>query len=187
MRSRRSAALGLWAALTYSSAVLIHGAIHAAGSQSFVLESPAHGVMLVSALALLAGVAVPLGFVGPARERRRRLALVRADLGPPRPALAALWCAFQVVLAAGIFAVEGAGLDQERIVVAIACGLGALLLSLFLFRRARERVVAILAAFAAAIDTAKPLPPARRSAPRRVGTPLSYRLFVPNRPPPLAV
>ncbi|HWT05723.1 MAG TPA: hypothetical protein VN224_08195, partial [Xanthomonadales bacterium] len=57
--------------------------------------------------------------------------------------------------------------------------------SAFLFRAARERVVALLAAFAAAADQTIAPPPLRRLALRPARATVPYRLFVPNRPPPL--
>ena len=112
--------------------------------------------MLAAALGMLVAVAVPLGLVGLARERRRRLALVRAGLGPVTPALAAFGLLVQGVLALLLLGAEGASLDPERLVTALGCGLLALLVSAFLFRAARDRVVALLEAFAAAVTTGLP-------------------------------
>ncbi|HEY6233749.1 MAG TPA: hypothetical protein VIW69_01435 [Candidatus Elarobacter sp.] len=182
----RTAAYGLWAALTFSCAVLVHGVIHAVGAQAFVWDSPAHAVMLAAALGMLAAVAVPLGLAGPARERRRRLALVRARLGPPTPATAAFGLLTQAGIAFLLLAAEGASLEPGRLAMALACGLLALLCSAFLFRATRDRIVAVLAAFAAAADKATAPPPARRLALRPARATVPYRLFVPNRPPPLA-
>jgi hypothetical protein len=181
----RSAAFGLWAALTFSCAVLVHGVIHAVGARAFVWDSPAHLVMLAAALGMLAAVAVPLGLVGPARERRRRLALVRARLGPPTAATAAFGLLTQAAVAGSLFGAEGTSLEPGRLAMALACGLVALLCSAFLFRATRERVVALLAAFAAALDQATAPPPMRRLALRPARATVPYRLFVPNRPPPL--
>jgi len=181
----RSAAFGLWAALTFSCAVVVHGVVHAVGAQAFVWDSPAHVVMLAAALGLLAAVAAPLGLVGRARERRRRLALVRARLGPFTPATAAFGALTQAGIAALLLAAEGASLEPGRLAMALACGLVALICSAFLFRAARDRVVAVLAAFAAAADLATPPPAPRRLALRPARATVPYRLFVPNRPPPL--
>ena len=184
MSPRRRAAFGLWAALTFSSAVLVHGVIHAAGARAFVWDSPAHAVMLVAALGLLAAVAGPLGLVGPARERRRRLALVRAGLGPVTPAVAAFGLLTQAAVAALLFAAENAALDPERVATAVLCGLIALLCSAFLFRAARDRFVALLVALAQTLAPAIPRASLRRRAVRPLRTTLPYRLFRPTRPPP---
>jgi hypothetical protein len=184
MSPRRGAALGLWAALTFSAAVLVHGVVHAVGARTFVWDSPAHGVMLAAALALLAAVAAPLGLVGPASERRRRLALVRAALGPVTPGLAAFGLATQALLAALLLAAEGASLEPDRLALALLCGLIALLCSAFLFRAARDRVVGLLVALVAALTPAAPRTALRRFAPRPLAATDRYRLFVPNRPPP---
>jgi hypothetical protein len=181
----RSAAFGLWAALTFSCAVLVHGVIHAVGAQAFVWDSPAHVVMLAVALGLLAAVAAPLGLVGPARERRRRLALVRARLGPPGLATAAFGALTQAAVAVLLLVAEGASLEPARLAIALACGLVALACSAFLFRATRDRIVALLAAFAAAADKATAPPRLRRLALRPARATVPYRLFVPNRPPPL--
>jgi hypothetical protein len=181
----RSAAFGLWAALTFSCAVLVHGVVHAVGAQAFVWDSPAHAVMLAAALGMLAAVAVPLGLVGPARERRRRLALVRARLGPRTAGTAAFGLVTQAAIAGLLLAAEGAALEPARLAMALACGLVALLCSAFVFRATRDRVVALLAAFAATTDTATAPPPLRRLALRPAPATVPYRLFVPNRPPPL--
>jgi hypothetical protein len=183
----RAAAFGLWAALTFSCAVLVHGVIHAVGAaQAFVWDSPAHLVMLAAALAMLAAVAGPLGLAGPASERRRRLALVRARLGPPTAMTAAFGLVVQGAVAVLLLAAEGAALDPERLATAFVCGLLALLFSALVFRAGRDRVVALLAAFAAALDhVAAPLVfRCRALRPARATVP--YRLFMPNRPPPLA-
>jgi hypothetical protein len=181
----RTAAFGLWAALTYSCAVLVHGVIHAVGTRTFVWDSPAHAVMLAAALALLGAVAVPLGLVGPARERRRRLALVRARLGTLTLATAALGLVTQAGIAGLLLAAEGASLEPGRLALALVCGLVALLCSAWLFRAGPDRFVAILAAFAAVADKAAAPPPRRRLALRPARATVPYRLFIPNRPPPL--
>jgi hypothetical protein len=181
----RAAAFGLWAALTFSCAVLVHGVIHAVGARTFVWDSPAHGVMLAVALGLLGAVAAPLGLVGPARERRRRLALVRARLGALTPATAALGLLTQAGIAGLLLAAEGATLEPGRLALALACGLVALLCSAWLFRAGRERFVAVLAAFAATADKATAPPTRRRLALRPARATVPYRLFIPNRPPPL--
>jgi hypothetical protein len=184
MSSRRRAALGLWAALTFSAAVLVHGVVHAVGARTFAWDSPAHGVMLLGALALLAAVAAPLGLVGPARERRRRLALVRAGLGPVTPHLALYGLLTQAGLAAALLAAENAALEPDRLALAVLCGLVALLCTGFLFRATRDRVVALLVALTEALAPAGPRAALRRRAVRPVRATLPYRLFRPNRPPP---
>ena len=184
MRSQRQAAFGLWAALTFSCAVVVHGVIHAAGDHTFVWDSPAHVVMLVAALAMLAGVALPLGLVGRARERRRRMALVRAGLGPMRPALIVFGLAVQAGLAVALLAAEGATIEPDRLVVTLLCGFVALLCSGFLFRATRDRVIELLTRLIESVAPASPRATLRRRAPRRAAATITYRLFVPNRPPP---
>jgi hypothetical protein len=186
MTPQRRAAFGLWAALTFSFALLVHGAIHAAGGESFVWDSPDHLVMLAAAFGLLGSVAVPLGLVGPARERRRRLALVRAMLGPVTPRVVAFGMLVQAALAVLLFAPEGVTFEPDRIAQAIVSGLIALLCSAFLFRATRDRVVALLSALVTALAPAPPRATLRRRAPRPARATVPYRLFVPNRPPPLA-
>lgn len=183
---RRLAALALRAALTYFCAVLVHGAVHAAGSRSFALESPAHVVMLLTALAGLLGAAYALGVFAPAAERRRRLALNRASLPLHGPAAIAATVAGQGFLAAALFLPEGTGLDPQRLLLAVVCGLLALVLTTVLFAARSRGVVNLLAAFFALRE--------RRVAPLtfhvrtacRVRTSAPSRLFVPNRPPPIA-
>jgi hypothetical protein len=184
MSSQRRAAVGLWTALTFSSAVLVHAVVHAVGAQAFVWDSPAHVAMLLAAVALLAGTAVPLGLIGPARERRRRLGLVRAGLRGDGPPLVGIGLLMQAGIAALLLAAEGAALDPERLGLALFCGLIALLASAFLFRTARERVVALLVALAAAIDPPLDRAALRRTLRRPARATVPFRLFVPNRPPP---
>lgn len=186
MIPRRHAALALRGALTFSCAVLVHGAVHAVGARSFVWDSPAHGIMLACALALLGAVAVPLGLVGPPAERRRRLALTRSALGPLSPGGLAAGIAGQAAIAAALLGAEGAVLAPDRLLPALASGLIALLCTTLLLAAGGERVVALLAALAtASARPAAPPAPRRRPAPGpRSSAP--YRLFVPNRPPPLA-
>ncbi|MDB5026869.1 MAG: hypothetical protein JWO66_558 [Candidatus Eremiobacteraeota bacterium] len=185
MSPRRRAAFGLWSALTFSSAVLVHGVVHAAGSPLFVWDSAAHVAMIAAALGLLAGVAAPLGLTGPARERRRRLSLVRAGLGPLTPRIVISGLAIQACVAGLLFAGEGSALQPERLAQALVCGLVALLCSAFLFRATRDRVVALLIALAAEPAPAAGCAAARyRSTPRPAASTVHYSLFVPNRPPP---
>ena len=182
----RPAAFGLWAALTFSCAVLVHGVIHAAGARAFVWDSPAHLVMSAVALGLLIAVAAPLGLVGRASERRRRLALVRARLGPITPATMVFGALTQAGVAALLFVPEGTSLEPGRLAMALGCGLVALFCTAFLFRAARVRVVAVLASFAAVADQATAPRPICRPALRPARAAVPYRLFVPTRPPPLA-
>jgi hypothetical protein len=184
MAPRRRAAIGIWIALTFSSAVLVHGVIHAIGARAFVWDSPAHAAMLLAALAMLAAVAGPLGVVGPAGERRRRLALIRAGLGPVGPALTGFGLATQAAIAAALFGAEGVSLDPERLVMALVCGLIALFCSSFLFRATRDRVVAVLLALAATAETSVSRIASRRRRRRPAHATIPYRLFVPTRPPP---
>lgn len=186
MTPRRRAAFALRGALTFSCAVLVHGAVHAVGARSFVWDSPAHGLMLAAALALLAVVAVPLGLIGPPRERRRRLALVRAALGPLGPRGWAAGIAGQAAIAAALLGAEGASLAPERLLPALLSGLLALLCTTLLLAAGGERVVALLIALATTgVRPPAPATARRRLAPRlRAADP--YRLFVPTRPPPLA-
>jgi ABC-type proline/glycine betaine transport system permease subunit len=186
MPPRRRAAFGLWIALTFSCGVLVHGVVHAAGERSFEWDSPQHAVMSLVALALLAAVAVPLGLVGTRRERRRRLALVRASLGPATPRVVAFGVAAQAVLAVLLFAPEGVFLDSDRLLQGLLCGLVALLCSAFLFRATRDRVVGLLTALVTALASVLPRTTLRRRAPRPARATVPYRLFIPNRPPPLA-
>ena len=181
----RTAAFGLWAALTFSCSVVVHGVIHAVGSQAFVWDSPAHAVMLAVALGLLGAVGAPLGLVGRARERRRRIALVRAQIGPLTAGTAIFGAVVQAGVAGLLLVAEGTSLEPARLALALACGLAALICSAFVFRATRDRVVALLFAFAAAADQQTAPPPPRRVAPRPARATVPYRLFVPNRPPPL--
>jgi len=184
MRPQRQAAFGLWAALTFSCAVVVHGVIHAAGNHAFVWDSPAHVVMLIAALVMLAGVALPLGLIGSAGERRRRLALVRAGLGPVRPALVVFGLAVQAGLAVALLAAEGAAIEPDRLVVTLVCGFVALVCSGFVFRATRDRVIELLTRLIESVAPAPARATLRRHAPRRAFATVAYRLFVPSRPPP---
>ena len=92
----------------------------------------------------------------------------------------------QAALAVLLFAPEGAFLDPDRLVQAVFCGLVALLCSAFLFRVTRDRVVALLTALVTVLAPALPRSTLRRRAPRPARATVPYRLFIPNRPPPLA-
>jgi hypothetical protein len=172
--------------LTFSSAVLVHGVVHAVGAGAFVWDSPAHVVMLVAALGLLAAIAVPLGLVGSRSERRRRLALVRAGLGLPSLGRTGFVLVSQAAVAASLLAAEGAVLDPERLLLALGCGLVALLCSALLFRATRERVIALLTTLVTVVADATRPPAPRRLSLRPARATVPYRLFVPNRPPPFA-
>jgi purine-cytosine permease-like protein len=184
MRPQRLAAFGLWAGLTFSCAVGVHGVIHAVGDRGFVLDSPAHVLELAVALGLLGAVAAPLGLIGAPRERRRRLALVRAGLGRPGPALVLFSLALQGGIAVALMAAEGAAVEPDRLAVTLLCGLLALLCSAFVFRATRDRVVALLARLVESAAPAAPRATLRTFVPRLAAATVPYRLFVPNRPPP---
>ena len=80
---------------------------------------------------------------------------------------------------------EGASLEPERLVLALACGLVALLASAFVFRATRDRVVALLVALAAATGPSVPRTVLLRASPAHgASATVLYRLFVLNRPPP---
>ena len=187
MSSRRRAALGLWVALTFSFAVLVHGVIHAAGSGGFVWDSPFHVVLGTVALVLLAAACARLGLAAPAAERRRRIALVRADLRPFSRGTVLFGAVAQLAIALLILLPEGVSLDPDRTVAAALAGLVALVLSALLLRAARDRVVALLVAVVANVAPA----PAPRTARRRgahcvAHAGIAFRLFAPNRAPPLS-
>lgn len=186
MPPRRIVALGLRGALAYCCAVLVHGVVHALGSRTFQPDSAAHIVMTLIAVALLAAIAVPLGLGSAPPERRRRLALVRAALGPPSLARFATDLVVQGVLALLLLVAEGASLAPDRLVIALAWGLLALLLSTSLLTKGGEHVIALLVALVAPARTRKTASrAAQRASYRRICEP--YQLFVPNRPPPVAV
>ena len=109
---------------------------------------------------------------------------MRAGLGPLTVGQAGFAALSQAAVAALLLAAEGAALEPERLLVALFCGLVALLCSTLLFRATRERVVALLTALVAAVaDTTRP-PALRRLVARPAQATVPYRLFVPNRPPP---
>ena len=110
--------------------------------------------------------------------------MVRARLGPVTPLTAAFGLLTQAGVAGLLLAAEGASLEPGRLATALLCGLVALLCSACLFRATRDRVVALLAAFAATADKATAPPTLRRLALRPARATVPYRLFVPNRPPP---
>lgn len=185
MSARRSAT-ALRAALTFSCAVLVHGAAHAAGDRGFAWDSPIHVALVAVALALLGGAAAALGFGRPAAERRRRLALVRAALPAGSPAGAARGLLAQAAIAGAIFLSEGTVVAPDRVALAVLCGLIALAVSTFVFRRGPRHIVAVLAALHEARERSAAAPPRRTGAPLPALAAGDYRLFVPNRPPPLA-
>jgi len=183
MPARRRAALALRAALTFSCAVLVHGAVHAAGSGSFILDSPAHGIMLAVALALLAGACIPMGLFAAPAERRRRLALLRDATAPGKwSTLSAALT--QGLLAAALLGAEGASLSPDRIAAAIVCGVVALFATTLALRGSARRIVALLAAFTTTRDRTRAafVPRATDAGITRVLVP--FRLFAANRPPP---
>jgi hypothetical protein len=184
MPARRRAAFGLWTALTFSSAVVVHGVVHAVGSRAFEWDSPAHVGMLVGAIGLLGTVVVRLGVFGAASDRRRRLALVRSALAPATTSFALVGLLTQILIAVALFVPEGVGLDPERLVSAIACGLIALLCSAFWLRATGERVVSFLVACCALRIAAAPRTALARTVIEPLRATAPYHLFMPTRPPP---
>ena len=183
MPARQRAALALRAALTFSCAVLVHGAVHAAGSGSFVWDSPAHGIMAAVALALLGFACVQLGVFRAAAERRRRLALLRdAVAAGPWSTLSAV--ATQAALAAALLAAEGAALSPHRLAAALLCGLIALALTTCALRASSRRIVDFLVAFFRACDRTRVAIALRTTGAGLVRVAVAYRLFPANRPPP---
>jgi len=184
MSARRRAALAMRAALTFSCAVLVHGAVHAAGSGSFVLDSPAHGIMVACALALLAGACVPAGLFAPAAERRRRLALLRSALAPGRSSTFAAIIT-QVALAVALLGAEGASLSPHRILAAAVCGVVALVITTLALRASGRRIADFLAAFFAACDRTCAAVALRTTDAGVVRVLVAFRMFPANRPPPV--
>jgi hypothetical protein len=185
MAPRRIVALGLRGALALCCAVLIHGVIHGLGSRSFLWDSPGHLAMMFAAGGLFAGIAIPLGLAGPARERRRRLALVQAALGPPGPRRFGADLLTQAALAVGLLAPEGMDIAPDRLAIALLGGLVAMLCSTILLKKGEKRVIALLIELATVPPAGTPAP--RLSRPVRAQRSSEpYHLFVPNRPPPVA-
>jgi hypothetical protein len=111
---------------------------------------------------------------------------VRAAL-PRRPLVEAGFAlGTQGALAAVLLIAEGAALEPQRLAVALGCGLVALAISALVFAGSTRRVVALLADLSAARerDAAPPVTPRRAASVLRISA--DFRLFVPNRPPPLA-
>lgn len=186
MAARHGAALALRAALTFSCAVLVHGAVHAAGSGSFAWDSPAHAAMLACALVLLGGASIPMGLFASPSERRRRLALLRArQCAGPWSTMAAI--ATQAALATALLAAEGASLSPDRIVVAMFCGLAALAATTFALRGSSRKIAALLAACFATCDRTRAAFTARATDAGITRILVPYRLFAANRPPPAVV
>jgi hypothetical protein len=187
MPPRQATAVALRAALTFSCAVLLHDVLHAAGDRSFVLDSPAHLGMAAVALAMLAYAGVLLGLFASSVERRRRLALVRAALPRAGPVDTALGLATQGILAIALFGTEqDVRFAPERLVLAIVCGLVGLAISAFVFTGSTRRIVAALAALFATRDRRRAAHASIRHAVLPVRIRADFRLFIPNRPPPLA-
>ena len=184
MSARQRAALALRAALTFSCAVLVHGAVHAAGSGSFVLDSPAHGIMAACALALLGGACIPMGVFAAPAERRRRLALLRAAVAPGRwTILAALLT--QVALAVALLGAEGATISPHRVVAAVVCGVVALALTTLALRFSSRRIADFLSAIFAACDRTRAVVALRTTDAGVVRVLVAFRMFPANRPPPV--
>ena len=110
---------------------------------------------------------------------------MRASLGPVSLRTAGFGLLVQAALAVLLFVPEGIALEPDRLAQALVCGLIALICSAFLFRATRNRVVALLTALVTALAPAAPRATLRRRAPRPARATVPYRLFVPNRPPPL--
>jgi hypothetical protein len=145
MTRRVPRAAVLTGALVYAFAVLVHAVVHAIGDEGMVLGSLPHALMLTSALAALAAAGRAAGIGAAPRERRRRVALIRASLrGSSLQAIVAIVAA-EAALAAGLLALEGAELAPERILPAAIAGVVALVVSACLARSTGERIVALLA------------------------------------------
>ncbi len=166
-----AAALGLWAALTFSSAVLVHGVVHAVG---------ARGVRVGHARARRHARRRPR----PAGRRRRPAGARRAGpRAPPaprprprgsgarrRPASPPSGCSSKRRSPRCSWPPRTPRSIPSGSRRRVLCGLVALLCSAFLFRAARDRVVALLVALADALGAGGPArdaaPPGAPPAPR---------------------
>jgi hypothetical protein len=142
---RASNAAIMTAGLIYPFAVLVHAVVHLVGSELPVGLSVPHVLMLVSALATLAAGGRSIGIGAGTWERRRRVALVRADLRRfSLPSLGIIVVA-EAALAAALLALEGAALDAHRLLPAILAGLLTLVLSAAFVRCTGERIASVVA------------------------------------------
>jgi hypothetical protein len=87
---------------------------------------------------------------GNARDRKRRLALLRAAL-PGRSQLLLTGIAGQGLVAAATLGLEGIEVDPSRVVVALAVALIGILLGAMAFESVEADLIAILVAFAVAL------------------------------------
>ncbi len=135
----------LTGALVYAFAVVVHAIVHAIGEEGMVLGSLPHALMLASALAALAAAGRAAGIGAAARERRRRLGLIRASLRGSSLSTVVAIVAVEAALAAGLLALEGAELAPDRILPAAIAGVVALVVTACLARSTGERIVALIA------------------------------------------
>jgi hypothetical protein len=192
---RRSRSFGGLAAAIVPFGIVVHLIAEAVATErdgigiGFILRHAYFAGLFALAALCFAGT---LGIGCSSAERRRRCALVRADLFAA-PGLQRLM--FLVVANLGFFAltqaVEGNPIASGAVLLGLAiAAVGSLLSALAVFAFA-DAVIA--GGLDAVIGVAPPRghsavtrQRARRAAPTRRAT-LVYSLFVPNRPPPFAV
>lgn len=192
MTVRRLRTVAGLAAAIVPCAIVVHlvaelaAAGHDAFGLGFVLRHTYFGVLFAGAVAWFSATA---GLRAPAAERRRRCAMLRADLaGAGRLSNLAALTGANLFFFAATQAVEGLPVVSGAAVLGLSVALiGSLLSALLVFAFGRSLARAGLAAVIGAVPQRRDI----RSIVRRERTiepprrpSFSFSLFVPNRPPP---
>jgi hypothetical protein len=144
-------AFGVGASLTLAFGMLSHLAVEAiVTTDRLELLTRSHGIMALVAIAALAWSIGRIAGTGSSRERRRRIALVRARLRVETRGFVAAVSLAQAAIAAGILRFEDIHIAPGQMLAAVVSGVIAVAAGTFALRLARRRIIIVLASWATA-------------------------------------
>jgi hypothetical protein len=142
--ARKINAIGLTGALIYAFSIIAHVALHLTSAERGLQFTAIDVVGALSSLFALGLAVRGLGFGYRGSERRRRLALIRAEL-PRGVAFVVCAAALEALIALGLLIAEGEPLGLSPLLLALISGVIALLLTACCLRAVQRRFVALIA------------------------------------------
>ncbi len=179
-------ALAVGASLMLSFGLLSHLLVEAvATAHRLELITRSHAILTALSLLALAWSLARLTGNGAPRERRRRLALVRAALQVDSPGFFVALALAQAAIAAGILRLEGITIAPEHMLAALVSGVLAIAAGTLALHLARRRAIVILTSWVHANEStpSEHRIGLRPAAPRTIAA-IPFLRSLPDRAPP---